>query len=67
MPAKFSYEKAIIEIEEIIEEIESDTLDVDELADKIKKVSGLIKSCKKKLTETRSEVDQLLTDLDKDE
>ncbi len=67
MPAKFSYEKAILEIEEIIEEIESESLDIDELSDKIKRVSGLIKSCKTKLSETREDVDKLLNELEKEE
>lgn len=59
MPGKFSYEKAILEIETIIDEIENETLNMDELSDKVKYVAQLIKSCKKKLVDTKAEVDQL--------
>ncbi|MBI9068979.1 MAG: exodeoxyribonuclease VII small subunit [Salinivirgaceae bacterium] len=63
MPAKFSYDKAIVEIESIIEEIELEGLSVDELSEKVKKASELIKRCKQKLTDTRTEVDNLLENL----
>ncbi len=66
MANKFSYEKSILEIESIIEEIENDSLNVDELSDKVKHVAQLIKSCKKKLADTKSEVDQLLKAMDID-
>ncbi len=55
MATKFSYEKSILEIESIIEEIENNSLNVDELSDKVKHVAQLIKSCKKKLSDTKSE------------
>ncbi|HAM99547.1 MAG TPA: exodeoxyribonuclease VII small subunit [Marinilabiliales bacterium] len=64
MPGKFSYEKAILEIETIIDEIENETLNMDELSDKVKYVAQLIKSCKKKLVDTKAEVDQLLKDME---
>jgi len=66
MATKFSYEKSILEIESIIEEIENNSLNVDELSDKVKHVAQLIKSCKKKLSDTKSEVDQLLKAMDVD-
>jgi exodeoxyribonuclease VII small subunit len=66
MSAKFSYDKAILEIETIIEEIENGSLNVDELSEKVKYVAQLIKSCKKKLTDTKAEVDLLLKTMDAD-
>ncbi|MFA6402845.1 MAG: exodeoxyribonuclease VII small subunit [Salinivirgaceae bacterium] len=66
MATKFSYEKSILEIESIIEEIENDSLNVDELSEKVKHVAHLIKSCKKKLSDTKFEVDQLLKAMDVD-
>ena len=65
MPTKFSYEKAITEIETIIEEIETEGLSVDDLSVKVKKVALLLKQCKSKLTDTKGEVDQLLQDMEK--
>ena len=66
MSTKFSYEKSVAEIESIINEIENEELSVDELSTKVKKVSVLLKNCKKKLTETKSEVDILLSDMEND-
>jgi len=66
MATKFSYEKAITEIEAIIHDIENEDLSVDELSDNVKKVALLLKSCKNKLVETKGEVDQLLIDIEKE-
>lgn len=64
MTQKFSYEKAIAEIETIIDEMVNQELNVDELSIKVKKVTQLIKSCKKKLTDTKAEVDDLLNQIE---
>jgi len=61
-----SYNTAISEIEEIIEKIESRELDVDELTEKVKRVSFLIKLCKKKLRKTEEEVKNILEDIEDD-
>lgn len=59
-----SYSEAYAEIEEIIEKIENEELDIDELADKVKRVSELIKICKDKLYKTESEVEKILKSID---
>jgi exodeoxyribonuclease VII small subunit len=61
---KISYSEAMAEIEEILEKIESDELDVDELADKVKRVSVLLKTCKDKLTKTNDQVEQILKEME---
>jgi exodeoxyribonuclease VII small subunit len=58
------YNKAIKELEKIMEEVESDELDVDKLAQKIKKASELLKICKDKLTNTEQEVNEILNSLE---
>jgi exodeoxyribonuclease VII small subunit len=63
---KFSYEKAVDEIENIIEEIEKEELNVDDLSAKIKKVAKLLRDCKSKLQETKDDVNNLLTDMEID-
>lgn len=63
-PRTPSYKDAMNEIEEIINEIENETLDVDELANKVKRVSKLIKICKEKLYKTEKEVTNILQDID---
>jgi exodeoxyribonuclease VII small subunit len=52
------------EIEEILEKIENEELDVDELAEKVKRVSVLLKTCKDKLTKTNEQVEQILKEME---
>ena len=61
---KISYSEAMAEIEEILEKIESDELDVDELAEKVKRVSVLLKTCKDKLTKTNEQVEEILKEME---
>jgi exodeoxyribonuclease VII small subunit len=65
MPNKeISYSKAIVEVESILSKIDNQELDVDELAGQLKRVSELIKICKKKLFTAEKEVEKILKDLD---
>lgn len=59
-----TYTEAFSEIEEIIEKIENDELDIDDLAEKVKRVSVLIKICKEKLYSTEKEVENILKQMD---
>lgn len=61
---KISYSEAMAEIEDILEKIESEELDVDELAEKVKRVSTLLKTCKAKLTQTNEQVEQILKEME---
>ncbi|MCF8359619.1 MAG: exodeoxyribonuclease VII small subunit [Prolixibacteraceae bacterium] len=61
---KQTYREAMQEVEDILSSIENDEPDVDELAEKVKKVSQLLKFCKDKLYKTREEVEQVLKDMD---
>lgn len=61
---KQTYREAITEVEEILTSIENDELDVDELADKVKKVTQLLKFCKDKLYKTQEEVENVLKDME---
>lgn len=61
---KQTYREAITEIEEILSSIENDELDVDELAEKVNKVTLLLKFCKDKLYKTQEEVEKALKELD---
>lgn len=56
------YEKAIKEIETIVEQMESNQLDIDQLAEKLKEAKRLIKECKDKLYKTNEEVKALLAE-----
>ncbi len=61
---KVTYNEAISEIEEILEKIENEELDVDELAEKVKRVSALLKICKDKLLKTNEQVEQILKEME---
>ena len=61
------YSDAIEEIESIVEEIESETVDVDVLTEKVKRATYLIKLCKGKLRETDKEVKSILKEFDREE
>lgn len=55
------YSKAIEELEEIVEQIEGESVDVDTLAEKVKRASFLIEFCRGKLKETETEVRKVLS------
>ncbi len=61
---KTSYKEAISEIEEILNSIENDEPDIDELAEKVKRVTFLLKLCKDKLYKTQNEVEKVLKDME---
>lgn len=58
-----SYSDAIKEIEEILGKIEDQELDVDDLTEKVKRVSLLIKLCREKLSNTEQAVEKILEDI----
>jgi exodeoxyribonuclease VII small subunit len=59
-----SYADSMAEVEDILEKIENEELDVDELAEKVKRVSVLLKICKDKLTKTNEQVEQILKEME---
>jgi len=63
---KLTYTKAISELEEIVKEIENEDVEVDNLLEKVKKASFLIKYCKEKLRNTEEEVKKVLSSLEED-
>lgn len=61
-----SYKAAIGELEKIVAEIEDENIEVDMLAEKVKRASYLIKLCKNKLKSTDDEVKGILSELEKE-
>lgn len=59
-----SYKEAVAEIEDILEKIENEELDVDDLTEKVKRVSSLITLCKEKLHNTEQEVEKILKEME---
>lgn len=59
-----TYNEAILELEKILDKIESGNIDVDVLTDEIKNASSLIKFCKDKLYKADEEIKKVLDSLD---
>ncbi len=60
------YEEAVKELEVLIKDIEDEKISVDELTEKIKRASQLIKTCKEKLFSTEKEVTDILESLNEE-
>jgi exodeoxyribonuclease VII small subunit len=58
------YADAMTELEEILEELEGDQLDVDVLAERVRRASELIKSCRTRIARAQADVDKIVTDLE---
>ena len=56
------YEAAIAELQSIVRKMENDELDIDQIAEQLKRAQELIKLCKDKLTKTDAEIKKILTD-----
>jgi exodeoxyribonuclease VII small subunit len=59
-----SYSEAIAAIDEILQQVETGELDVDELAEKVKQASELLKLCKSKLFSTEKEIEKVLKEME---
>jgi len=60
-----SYKEAIAEIEEILQQIENDEPDVDQLSEKVKRLSSLVTWCREKLHNTEEEIEKILKEIEK--
>lgn len=59
-----TYDEAIHEIEEILEQVEVGDLEIDQLSDKLKRVSQLINICKTKIGKTEDEIAKILKNIE---
>lgn len=57
---QLTYERASIELEQLLEELKNDEVSVDELALKVERASQLITFCKEKLTATEQKVEGII-------
>ena len=60
------YNEAMEELNTILEDLESERIDVEEVAVKAKRAVELIKMCREKLDKTELEVRQIVKEFDKD-
>ena len=62
MKEDVKYEAAMAELQSIVRKMENDELDMDQMAEQLKRAQELIKLCKDKLTKTDAEIKKILTD-----
>ena len=62
MNENIKYEAAMAELQAIVRKMENDELDIDQMAEQLKRAQELIKLCKDKLTKTDAEIKKILTD-----
>ena len=55
-----NYTDAFVELQQIVSEMENADITVDELSEKIKRCTMLIKLCKDKLTKTEAEISKIM-------
>lgn len=64
MNNEMNYTDAFEELQQIVRDMEDGEITVDELSVKVKRATELIKICKKKLTTTEEDVNQILKELE---
>lgn len=62
-----NYTQAITELEEIVNGLEDEAISVDELSEKVRRASELIRFCRAKLFKTDEEVKGILKELSEEE
>jgi|TARA_Y100000996_G_scaffold370842_1_gene318723 exodeoxyribonuclease VII small subunit len=63
---EISYSLALEELQEIINDLESDQVDIDELARKVERANELLQLCQKRLTSTQMQVEKIIEALNED-
>ena len=62
MEKETKYEAAYAELQGIVRQMEGEELDIDQMAEAVKRAQTLIKLCKDKLTKTDAEIKKILAD-----
>lgn len=64
MSKSITYTDAFFELQTITKEIESGEISVDELSEKVKRASELIRICREKLSSTEEDVNKILKSME---
>ena len=57
-----SYENAMKELQMIVDQLQEESIGIDELSEKVKRAADLIKYCKEKLRSTDKDLDNIFGD-----
>jgi exodeoxyribonuclease VII small subunit len=61
---ELDYSSAVAELDDILLELEDEALDVDVLAERVERASLLIRFCRTRITSARTQVEQIVADLE---
>jgi exodeoxyribonuclease VII small subunit len=64
--ANTGYAEAIEELESILAELESDDVDVDELAEHVQRASQLIELCRERISKAKLRIEEVVSQLEAD-
>jgi exodeoxyribonuclease VII small subunit len=64
--ARPSFTEAMAELETLVQELESDSLDVDELTARVARAADLVQWCRERIDQARFSVEEVLVRLDPD-
>lgn len=59
------YQDALAELDEILDELEGDTVDVDRLGARVKRAAELIAICRGRIASAKVEIESVVADLDR--
>lgn len=63
-PAELGFAAALAELERIVDDLESDALDVDHLAARVERAAVLVRWCRERIDHTRFQVTEIIERLD---
>ena len=63
-PETLGYRNALTELEAILDELEGDAVDVDVLANRVKRAAELIRFCRQRIAAARLDVEAVVADLE---
>jgi exodeoxyribonuclease VII small subunit len=58
------YAGAVAELEDILRELEGDSVDVDRLGERVRRAATLIRFCRSRIDAARMEIEQVVAELD---
>lgn len=64
--AEFSYSIALKELQEILNELESVQVDIDQLTKKVERANVLLQKCQTRLTSTQIQIENIIETLNED-
>lgn len=63
--SEIGYKDALAELDQILDELDGDTVDVDRLGARVKRAAELIALCRGRIASARVEIESVVADLDR--